>query len=79
MLQNKKRVISGTPSAVYAQLQNIQDQYGADEIMIQPHVYGEENRKQLLQLIANENKNQRNSPIVTLILISTLFIPNKMH
>ncbi|MCD8918689.1 LLM class flavin-dependent oxidoreductase [Staphylococcus gallinarum] len=56
MLQNKKRVISGTPSAVYAQLQNIQDQYGADEIMIQPHVYGEENRKQLLQLIANENK-----------------------
>lgn len=56
MKQNKKRVISGSPNDVYQQLQQIESLYGADEIMIQPHVYGEINRKQLLQLIAKENK-----------------------
>lgn len=29
--------------------------FDADEIMIQPHVYGEGNRKQLIQLLATEN------------------------
>lgn len=55
MIQNKKRVISGSPSVVYTQLQHIQEQYGADEIMIQPHVYGASARKNLISLIANEN------------------------
>lgn len=55
MHQNKARVISGLPNEVFTQLKAIANQYNADEMMIQPHVYGEANRKNLLQLLAAEN------------------------
>lgn len=55
MHQNKARVIIGLPNEVSTQLKAIANQYNADEMMIQPHVYGEANRKNLLQLLAAEN------------------------
>ncbi len=55
MRQNEPRFISGLPNEVYTQLQAIAHNYNADEVMIQPHVYGESNRKNVLQLLAIEN------------------------
>ena len=52
--QNEKRVISGLPGEVFLKLQEIATYYNADEIMIQPHVFAEQNRKNLLYLLASE-------------------------
>lgn len=51
--QNKNRVISGTIEEVQRQLTHIQRYYKADEIMILPHVYGEEHRERVIQLLGN--------------------------
>lgn len=49
--KNENRVISGTISEVYRQLMHIQRFYNADEIMVLPHVYGEEHRERLITLL----------------------------
>lgn len=49
--KNENRVISGTISEVYRQLMYIQRFYNADEIMVLPHVYGEEHRERLITLL----------------------------
>ena len=51
--KNKKRIVSGLPHEVAEQLQNMQQTYDADEMMILPHVFGEENRLELLKQLAN--------------------------
>ncbi|WP_436854800.1 LLM class flavin-dependent oxidoreductase [Staphylococcus caeli] len=53
--QQQNRVIVGSPNAVIEDLKSMVTMYEVDEIMIQPHVYGEDNREQLLRLIAQAN------------------------
>ncbi|SCS73734.1 LLM class flavin-dependent oxidoreductase [Staphylococcus caeli] len=53
--QQHNRVIIGAPNAVLKDLKSMVTMYEVDEIMIQPHVYGEYNRKQLLTLVAQAN------------------------
>lgn len=55
--QNKKRVITGLPETVIARLQALIKQYSIDEVMILPHVYGETNRQQLIELLADANQS----------------------
>ncbi|WP_436870341.1 LLM class flavin-dependent oxidoreductase [Staphylococcus shinii] len=55
MSQQNNRVIVGSPKEVISKLKVMMTDFDADEIMIQPHVYGEGNRKQLIQLLATEN------------------------
>ncbi|MBU0438116.1 LLM class flavin-dependent oxidoreductase [Staphylococcus succinus] len=52
--KNKRRVISGMPAEIIKQLKAIRSSYEVDEIMIQPHIFGEKNRKNMLDLIARE-------------------------
>lgn len=52
---NQNRVISGLPNDVMKALNDVALRFNADEIMIQPHVFGETQRKTLLELIAKEN------------------------
>ncbi|RIL75498.1 LLM class flavin-dependent oxidoreductase [Staphylococcus devriesei] len=51
--KDKKRIISGLPDEVAQQLSDLQNDYDVDEIMILPHVFGEENRLNLIKLVAN--------------------------
>ncbi|PHK50178.1 LLM class flavin-dependent oxidoreductase [Staphylococcus edaphicus] len=53
--QNQGRVIIGSPNEVISKLKLMIDDFNADEIMVQPHVYGEDNRKVLLKLLAAAN------------------------
>ncbi|WP_418128918.1 LLM class flavin-dependent oxidoreductase [Staphylococcus sp. HKU1] len=50
--KNKSRVIAGSPEEVKEALNGLYAKYNIDEVMVMPHVYGEENRKSLLELIA---------------------------
>lgn len=51
--KDKKRIISGLPDDVAQQLSTLHKDYDVDEIMILPHVFGEENRLNLIKLVAN--------------------------
>lgn len=51
--KDKKRIISGLPDDVAQHLSTLQKDYDVDEIMILPHVFGEENRLNLIKLVAN--------------------------
>lgn len=51
--KDKKRIISGLPEDVAQQLSTLQKDYDVDEIMILPHIFGEENRLNLVKLVAN--------------------------
>lgn len=53
--RNHNRVISGSPKEVIERLNSIILEFEADEIMIQPHIYGENARKSLIELLAQEN------------------------
>ena len=53
---NANRVISGSPYQVATQLKQLKKEYHVDEIMIFPHVYGEANRKRLLELVMEYSK-----------------------
>ncbi|MDU4600564.1 MAG: LLM class flavin-dependent oxidoreductase, partial [Staphylococcus warneri] len=53
---NANRVISGSPYQVATQLKQLKKDYHVDEIMILPHVYGEANRKRLLELVMEYSK-----------------------
>ncbi|NWK84110.1 LLM class flavin-dependent oxidoreductase [Staphylococcus sp. GSSP0090] len=53
--QHQSRVIVGSPDEVVSKLKLMMTDFDADEIMIQPHVYGESNRKTLLRLLAQAN------------------------
>lgn len=55
MSQQNNRVIVSSPKEVISKLKVMMNDFDADEIMIQPHVYGEDNRKHLIQLLATEN------------------------
>ncbi|AID02050.1 MULTISPECIES: LLM class flavin-dependent oxidoreductase [Staphylococcus] len=55
MNQHNSRVIVASPSKVISKLKVMMTDFDVDEIMIQPHVYGEHNRKQIIQLLATEN------------------------
>ncbi|NQD97287.1 LLM class flavin-dependent oxidoreductase, partial [Staphylococcus xylosus] len=55
MNQHNNRVIVGSANEVISKLKVMLTDFDVDEIMIQPHVYGEDNRKQLIQLLATEN------------------------
>lgn len=52
--KNRDRIISGTPQQVASKLEQMKTFYELDEMMVLPHVYGEENRVNLLHLVANE-------------------------
>lgn len=54
--QNKRRVISGLPNEVRIKLTQLIETYHVDEIMVMPHVFGEEARLELIQLIANTSQ-----------------------
>lgn len=56
MKKNRKKVIVGDPVTVKKGLQQLQDYYQADEIMIAPIVYTIEKRKQSIQLLAEMMK-----------------------
>ncbi|MDG0843657.1 LLM class flavin-dependent oxidoreductase [Staphylococcus equorum] len=58
MNHNQNRVISGLPTDVMKKLNDVALRFSADEIMIQPHVFGETHRKTLLKLIAKENMTE---------------------
>lgn len=58
MNRNQNRVISGLPEDVMIELKDVALRFNADEIMIQPHVFGETQRKTLLKLIAKENMTE---------------------
>ena len=49
-------MITGLPENVIARLQALIKQYPIDEVMILPHVYGETNRQQLIELLADANQ-----------------------
>lgn len=51
-------MISGLPNDVIKALNDVALRFNADEIMIQPHVFGETHRKTLLELIAKENMTE---------------------
>ena len=53
--QNKSRVISGLPKDIHLKLTYLLNTYQVDEIMIMPHVYGEQARLELIQLVANNS------------------------
>lgn len=57
-ISNQNRVISGLPNHVIKALNDVALRFNADEIMIQPHVFGETHRKTLLDLIAKENMTE---------------------
>lgn len=57
-ISNQNRVISGLPNDVMKALNDVALRFNADEIMIQPHVFGETHRKTLLELIAKENMTE---------------------
>jgi luciferase family oxidoreductase group 1 len=54
--QNRKRMIIGTPNLVKEEIEKIAEAYETDEIMIVPIVSGIENRKKVIQLLAEEFK-----------------------
>ncbi|MGV3244535.1 MsnO8 family LLM class oxidoreductase [Staphylococcus sp. 11261D007BR] len=49
---NAQRVVSGTPTAVREQLHHLQHFFEADELLVLPQLYGEENRKNCLKQLA---------------------------
>lgn len=51
----KSRVISGLPKDIHLKLTYLLNTYQVDEIMIMPHVYGEQARLELIQLVANNS------------------------
>lgn len=53
--QNKSRVISGLTKDIHLKLTYLLNTYQVDEIMIMPHVYGEQARLELIQLVANNS------------------------
>lgn len=53
--QHQNRVIVGSPDEVISKLKLMMTDFDIDEIMIQPHVFGEENRKSLLNLLSKAN------------------------
>lgn len=55
MNQHNHRVIVGSANEVISKLKGMMTDFDVDEMMIQPHVYGEDNRKQLIQLLATAN------------------------
>ena len=52
--KNKRRIIYGTPREVSRELLELKHRYGMDELMILPHVYGEDARLELIELLAHE-------------------------
>ena len=50
-LKNKRRIIYGTPREVSRELLELKHRYGMDELMILPHVYGEDARLELIELL----------------------------
>lgn len=54
VLQNRKRMLVGTPSQVKEKINKIAESYETDEIMIVPNVYGIQNRKKVISLLAQE-------------------------
>lgn len=52
--QNRRRMIIGTPKKVKTEIEKISEAFDADEIMIVPNVSGIENRKKVIELLANE-------------------------
>lgn len=52
--KNKRRIIYGTPREVSRELLELKHRYGVDELMILPHVYGEDARLELIELLAHE-------------------------
>ncbi|MFW3592112.1 LLM class flavin-dependent oxidoreductase [Staphylococcus caprae] len=52
--KNKRRIIYGTPREVSRELLELKHRNGVDELMILPHVYGEDARLELIELLAHE-------------------------
>lgn len=50
----KSKIIYGMPNDVAEQLTLLHQQFKVDEILILPHVFGEDARMELIELIANE-------------------------
>lgn len=51
-LKNAPRIISGDGETVAHELHELQRTFDADELLLFPQLYGEENRKHCLALIA---------------------------
>ncbi|MCG3413336.1 MsnO8 family LLM class oxidoreductase [Staphylococcus massiliensis] len=51
MKQNAERVVTGNKAQVEAELKDMEQFYGVDELLILPHIYGEENRFEALSLL----------------------------